>query len=215
MVKLKAFIILLYVALPLFSKAQIESDSIFNLLWEGNKRFYTQRAVHPHMDIETIKSTSNRQKPIALVFTCSDSRVIPESIFDVGIGDLFVVRIAGNIVENGVLGSVEYAVNHLDIHHIVVLGHTHCGAIKATVEMSTDKAHIGWLVNQIRPAYQNANKQEGDLKMNTTINNVCNAVSKIITDKRNFIKNRNVDVKIISALYHVEDGHVEFLDCNK
>jgi carbonic anhydrase len=213
--------LLLLVSLVLFNlnficigQSIVESDTIFRKLWEGNKRFYSQQAFHPHMDAATIINTSKGQKPMALVLTCSDSRVIPESIFDVGIGDLFVIRLAGNIVESGVLGSIEYAINHLQITHIVVLGHTQCGAIKATTEMNAKEANIIYLLKKIRPAYNKAKLQSGDIVINTSINNVCNSINKIKIDEKNFDAMKKMQLATIGALYHIETGKVEVVNCS-
>lgn len=107
-------------------------DSLLNRLLNGNKRFMTQMALHLNDDLQAILKTSTSQKPFALVHTCSDSRVSPELIFDQGIGDLFVTRVAGNVMGDGGLGSIEYAIEHLGVRFILVLGHSKCGAVSAS-----------------------------------------------------------------------------------
>ena len=103
-------------------------------LLAGNRRFVADQRAHPNQDAHRRTQVASEQKPFALVFGCSDSRVAAEIIFDRGLGDLFVVRTAGHIVDNGVLGSIEFGVDVLDVPLVVVLGHDGCGAIKATLQ---------------------------------------------------------------------------------
>ncbi|KAF2333821.1 carbonic anhydrase [Flavobacterium daemonense] len=116
--------------------ATAENHSLTNVeqLLEGNQRFIDEKPIHPHQNRDAVKANENGQKPFAVVVTCSDSRVSPEIAFDQGVGDLFVIRNAGNLITNIDMGSIEYAVEHLDSKLIVVLGHTECGAIKAYIE---------------------------------------------------------------------------------
>jgi carbonic anhydrase len=102
-------------------------------LKEGNERFVAGRPAHPSQSVEHRASLASGQKPIAVVFGCGDSRVAAEIIFDQGLGDMFVVRTAGHVIDSAVLGSIEFAVTVLDVPLIVVLGHDSCGAVKATV----------------------------------------------------------------------------------
>ncbi len=109
------------------------ADALAELL-SGNRRFVDGQRAHPNQDAHRRTQVATGQKPFALIFGCSDSRVAAEIIFDRGLGDLFVVRTAGHIVDNGVLGSIEFGVDVLDIPLIVVLGHDGCGAIRATMQ---------------------------------------------------------------------------------
>lgn len=109
------------------------ADALAELL-AGNRRFVEGQRAHPNQDAHRRTQVASEQKPFALIFGCSDSRVAAEIIFDRGLGDLFVVRTAGHIVDNGVLGSIEFGVDVLDIPLVVVLGHDGCGAIKATMQ---------------------------------------------------------------------------------
>jgi carbonic anhydrase len=111
----------------------ITPDTALQLLKEGNARFVSDRIEHPHSGIMRRFEVAGGQHPFAAVVTCSDSRVPPEIIFDQGIGDLFVVRIAGNILEPAGLGSLVYAVRHLDCRLIMVMGHESCGAVKTSL----------------------------------------------------------------------------------
>ena len=115
----------------------------------GNRRFVQGKSKHPHQSHRRIVETENGQHPFAVVITCSDSRVSPEIIFDGGLGDLFVVRTAGNLLSDLELGSIEYAVEHLGAALVVVLGHTECGAVKAFVEGGETSGHITDIVKAL------------------------------------------------------------------
>ncbi|ULE35104.1 carbonic anhydrase [Mycobacterium sp. IDR2000157661] len=107
-------------------------------LKEGNQRFVEGKPEHPSQSVEHRASLAGAQKPTAVVFGCADSRVAAEIIFDQGLGDMFVVRTAGHVIDSAVLGSIEYAVTVLDVPLIVVLGHDSCGAVKATLSAIDD-----------------------------------------------------------------------------
>ena len=141
----------------------------------------------------------NGQHPYAVVITCSDSRVIPEAIFTAGIGELFVIRVAGNVIGEHELGSIEYAVEHLDCKLIVVLGHTHCGAVGAAIKGVND-GHVASLTSEIRKAIGD---EKYDLK--ACILNAYAGVDKIAK----CIK-LGTDTRVIGAVYDVESGKVSF-----
>lgn len=122
------------------------------MLLAGNRRYRLNFPSHPHQTGEYRVRTSQAQNPFAAILACADSRVPPEIIFDEGIGDLFVVRVAGNVVDDAVLGSLEYAVEHLGVELILVLGHSGCGAVKATLAGGEPGTHIEKLAEAIRPA---------------------------------------------------------------
>jgi carbonic anhydrase len=108
-----------------------KDEDLLEFLLTGNKRFLDEKSTHPHQNLNAVLKNQNSQKPFAVIVTCSDSRVSPEILFDQGIGDLFVIRNAGNLISDIDMGSIEYAIEHLDTKLIIVLGHTECGAIKA------------------------------------------------------------------------------------
>jgi carbonic anhydrase len=118
-------------------------------LKEGNERFVSGQVQHPSQSVEDRARLTNGQKPTAVVFGCSDSRVAAEIIFDQGLGDMFVVRTAGHVADSAVLGSIEYAVTVLDVPLIVVLGHDSCGAVKATLSALEDGEVPGGYVRDI------------------------------------------------------------------
>ena len=118
-------------------------------LKEGNERFVAGQPAHPSQSIEDRARLATGQKPTAVVFGCADSRVAAEIIFDQGLGDMFVVRTAGHVMDSAVLGSIEYAVTVLDVPLIVVLGHDSCGAVKATLSVLDDGEVPGGYVRDI------------------------------------------------------------------
>ncbi|HLO97304.1 MAG TPA: carbonic anhydrase [Fimbriimonas sp.] len=122
------------ISLALAKGPVVSSTAAIEMLKAGNARFVEGKATHPHQDTEARLKVAKGQAPFAIVLTCADSRLSPEVIFDQGLGDLFVLRVAGNIAEPGAMASVEYAVEHLGARLLVVLGHERCGAVKAAVD---------------------------------------------------------------------------------
>lgn len=148
----------------------------------------------------------NGQYPYAVIITCSDSRVIPESIFSAGIGELFVIRVAGNVINDYQLGSIEYAVDHLGSNLVVVLGHTNCGAVGAAIDGHTD-GFIKSITDEIKAAIG----EETDGYKASCLN-VEHGIRKI-KDNLPILNSGNTQgPKVIGAIYHINDGHVEFLD---
>lgn len=123
--------------------------SAWKALKEGNERFVAGQPEHPSQSVEHRASLAGGQKPTAVIFGCSDSRVAAELIFDQGLGDVFVVRTAGQAIDSAVLGSIEYAVAVLNVPLIVVLGHNSCGAVKATIDAIDDGAIPGGFVRDV------------------------------------------------------------------
>ncbi|OBI86175.1 carbonic anhydrase [Mycobacterium asiaticum] len=123
--------------------------SAWKALKEGNERFVAGQPAHPSQSVEHRASLANGQKPTAVIFGCSDSRVAAELIFDQGLGDVFVVRTAGQAIDSAVLGSIEYAVTVLKVPLIVVLGHNSCGAVKATISAIDEGAIPGGFVRDV------------------------------------------------------------------
>lgn len=128
----------------------------------GNRRFRDGRAEGPRRNAEHRRATAAEQSPKAAILGCSDSRVPPELLFDQGLGDLFVVRTAGHVVDRGGLGSLEYAVEHLHVPVVVVLGHSGCGAVTAAVAGHGGPGHVDWILSAIRPAVRASAMVGGD-----------------------------------------------------
>ena len=160
---------------------------------DGNHRFVTGELAHPRQDIDRREALAQKQTPFAALFGCADSRLSAEIIFDVGLGDFFVVRNAGQVIGETILGSLEYAVEVLGVPIILVLGHDECGAIRATIDdvqgnMNASGAFIHKLVDQIRPTVLEANAQGKheidevtELHVQDTINEMLTS-SKLIAD---------------------------------
>ena len=175
-------------------------------LKEGNKRYIT--AEFNTGDVSQLKreeALDKGQAPYAIIITCSDSRVIPENIFMTGIGELFVIRIAGNVIDEHQLGSIEYAASHLGAPLIVVMGHTHCGAVDAAInhdpegyiKFITDKikAAIGSETDPYKAACMNVKECEKEIEASLEIQEVEHLEG----------------LKVIGAMYHLENGIVDFL----
>ena len=145
------------------------------------------------------------QSPYAIIVTCSDSRFIPENIFSAGIGELFVIRLAGNVIDDHQLGSIEYATGHLGRRLVVVLGHTHCGAVDAAIHHEPE-GYIKYITDEIKKAIGD----ETDPYKASCLN-VCHSVRKI--EKSLCIHNieEETGLRVVGAMYHIEDGSVEFL----
>jgi carbonic anhydrase len=194
-------------------KAEIALQEIL----EGNQRYMAGRLTHPRQTIQRRQELAQHQEPFAIILGCADSRVPPELIFDQGLGDLFVVRVAGNIPdEAAVMGSLEYAVAHLRTPLLVVLGHKGCGAVKATVEVlaahESGEGHLGFIVNAIRPAIDEARRAGGDLLDQAIRVNVERTVNRL-KETEPILAGRvhSQELMIVGAYYDLESGRVEIL----
>ena len=175
-------------------------------LMEGNKK-YVETSLNDG-DISSNKRVTtyiNGQHPYAVVVACSDSRVIPETIFSAGIGDLFVIRVAGNVMDDHQLGSIEYACSHLGCHLILVLGHTHCGAVDATIHHNPE-GYIKFITDEIKMAIG----QEKD-PYQASILNVKHSVQIIEHSLEIHELEEHDGLKVRGAIYDIETGEVEFL----
>jgi len=182
-------------------------------LKQGNRRFVEARMLHPDQSPETRLSVSQSQSPFAIVLSCSDSRLPPEVVFDQGLGDLFVVRVAGNIIDPAGMGSIEYAVGHLGTPLIVVLGHQNCGAVSATLEalqppFTEPHGDVAALITAITPAVAEAEKQSGDLLTNTIRANIDQSRNQIMQNKELKPALDSGKLKIVTGYYSLDDGTV-------
>lgn len=181
-------------------------------LAEGNERFVEGKRTRPNQTALHRNNVANSQRPFAVVVGCSDSRVVPEMVFDRGIGDLFVVRVAGQVVEPHALGSVEYAVKHLKTPLVVVLGHERCGAVRAAVEGKVNEGSIPGLAAAIKPAVDRVRDREGDLIDNAVREQVRSTVDRVKRDSP--ILGRGVKQKtlrVVGAYYDLDTGKVSFI----
>lgn len=187
------------------NKDNLTASEALEKLKQGNKRYLKATSNPGDISPDLRKSTcENGQSPYAIIVTCSDSRVIPESIFTAGIGELFVIRVAGNVMDNHQIGSVEYAADHLGCNLVVVMGHDHCGAVDAAINHEP-AGYIKYITDEIRKAI-------GDEKddLCACCLNVKRSVS-VIKESLN-IKDEENGLKVCGAIYHINDGSVEFLD---
>lgn len=186
-------------------KKQDVIEAAIKKLQKGNQDFV--KAVKKSGDISPAVRTKNveeGQKPYAVVVTCSDSRVPPEHIFSAGIGELFVIRTAGNVVGDFELGSIEYAVGHLDVSVVLVLGHNHCGAVAAAMH-GHGHGYITSILEEIHPAI------EGEENVGKCENlNIENSINRILKSEtiNNLISEGKV--KVLGGKYNLESGAVEF-----
>ncbi len=191
------------------------AHSSLQALKEGNRRYVTGRAQHPRQDAARRQETCPQQRPFAVILGCSDSRVPPELIFDQGIGDLFVIRTAGHVVDRAALGSVEYAMEHLGVPLVVVLGHTHCGAVTAAVHSAPaeDAPHIGYLVEAILPAVRQTADLPGDPVANAIDTHIRLTVEALVAASPVLAeRSRSGALRIVGARYDLESGEVVWLD---
>ncbi|MBQ9486197.1 MAG: hypothetical protein IJU91_00125 [Selenomonadaceae bacterium] len=179
---------------------EITAEEALARLKEGNAKFLQAQTsigdVSPQIRERTAKEG---QFPYALVLTCSDSRVIPESIFSTGIGELFVVRVAGYVADKTQLGSIVYAVEHLHTPLVLVLGHTNCGAVGTALYSHKVDGHLTTIINLIKKAI--GDEKDYDKAVVLNVEFTCNA-----------IKNGNIPAKVVGAVYHIDSGKVEFLE---
>lgn len=180
-------------------EAFVSAAAALEKLKAGNKTYIDAKTASGDVSSEKREDTTlNGQKPFAVIVGCSDSRVVPEYVFSVGIGELFVVRVAGNVIDNNALGSIEYAVDHLGCKLVLVLGHTHCGAVGAA------SGHNHGFVKFITDEIKSAIGDETD-SVKASILNVKHSVSKIES-----LLPKTDGLLVAGALYHTDSGIVDF-----
>jgi carbonic anhydrase len=180
-------------------------------LKSGNDRFVAGHPLHPNQDTDRRTDLSAGQHPFAIIVGCSDSRVPPEIVFDQGLGDLFVVRVAGNVVDDHALGSIEYAVEHLHVKLIVVLAHDKCGAVQAAVAGGDAPGHIQSIVDAIQPAVDKAKTEPGDVLDNAIDENARNTADRITHDPALTHEIESGELDVEAARYKLDTGKVVFL----
>jgi carbonic anhydrase len=201
---------------PAPAQSLVPPEEALARLMSGNARYVEGYAAHPHADAPRRLEVSATQRPFAVVLACADSRVAPELIFDQGLGDLFVIRVAGNVVDDAVLASIEYAVIHLGSTLVMALGHERCGAVKATIEAlagrgSPDDAgtRIGALAALITPAVRAVPAGTADPLDAAVSLNAANAAAEVFAGSRP-LRTRVLagQLKIVAARYDLDDGRV-------
>ncbi|NJL90442.1 MAG: carbonic anhydrase [Coleofasciculaceae cyanobacterium SM2_1_6] len=184
-------------------------ETALDRLLAGNLRFVSSKANHPHQSLKRIKSLAQAQHPYATILSCADSRVSGEIVFDEGLGDLFDIRIAGNIATPEVIGSIEYAVAHLHTPLLMVLGHERCGAVTAAVDGGELEGKIPTLVAAIAPAVERARGQAGDLLENAVVANIQYQIERLL-ELSSVIKAAVAagELKIVGGRYDLDQGKV-------
>ena len=195
-------------------------DDSLQKLMDGNKRYVEGKLANKDIGDSKRKELSKGQKPFAIVITCSDSRVPPELLFDQGLGDIFVIRVAGNVVDSIALGSIEYGAEHLHAPLIFILGHTKCGAVTATLEAKgKPEGNIGAIVQKITPAADAAKKKGGtkDEILETAIQENMKNVYKDIMNKSKIIPElvHEGKVKIVAGEYDITTGKIAMIELPK
>jgi len=194
---------------------KINTLSPLDKLKTGNEKFLSGYPIHPHETLDRIRDLKKGQNPFVVIVSCSDSRIPPELIFDQGLGDVFSIRTAGNVIGDYELGSIEYAVEHLHCKLIVVMGHENCGAIQAYASSKNEihNDHIQNLVTYI------ASEEEEKIIPDSLRSNMDILVKANITHGVNLLKSSTPvlkplvdknEIKIIGAYYDLDSGSVQF-----
>jgi len=205
----------------------VTPDEALQKLMDGNQRYVENHMTGSKLcDLSTRTSLAKSQHPYAIILTCSDSRVPPEILFDKGLGEIFVIRVAGNVPDPVVLGSIEYAAEHLGSPLVMVLGHERCGAVKATVDAkgkSSGSKNIDAIVKIVAPAVKAAardcqacgdDKKCADTKKDEFVECVVDANAKIVaaslTKNSKILKHLSHEkkIRIVAAKYDLDDGKV-------
>lgn len=186
------------------------------LLRQGNQRFVENKMTSPRRDDKTRMELSGTQRPFAVVLSCSDSRVPPEVVFDQGLGDVFVVRNAGHVLDAGPIASVEYALEHLGARLIVVMGHESCGAVKAALSTPVGKSagsvDLDRLVAKIRPHLGSLKPMSSDKLLRGPVKANTAGVARELVKKSAIVRDKlqHQEVSLVTAIYGLSSGQVEF-----
>lgn len=180
-------------------------------LQNGNARFVKGGFKRPNQTVDRRLETAKGQNPFAAILTCADSRLAPELIFDQGIGDLFVLRVAGNTADPKMVGSLEYAIEHLGANIVVVMGHSKCGAVDAALSGAQLPGSLPDVIAPIQPAVAETAAMKGDRLLNATMQNVRNTV-KLIKNTSPMIAGKQAakKVMIFGAYFDIEVGSAKF-----
>lgn len=187
-------------------KLNMSAAKAVEKLKEGNEKYLETLTGMGDVSKESrMRTYLHGQHPYAIVVTCSDSRVIPESIFSAGIGDLFVIRLAGNVIDDHQLGSIEYAAGHLGCRLIVVMGHTHCGAVDAAMN-SDPEGYIKFITDEIKRAIGDEKDERRACEKN-----VWQSIQMIEHSLEIHHIEDEIGLRVVGAMYDIETGKVEFM----
>jgi len=198
------------------AKAEAISDitpsSALKKLMAGNQRYMEQKRTFPDQARSRIVEVAQGQHPFATILACSDSRVAPEIIFDQGLGDLFDIRVAGNFLDDVVLGNIEYATLELGVPLLVILGHERCGVVKAALDGKALPGHLSTLVAAIKPVVDSTKGQTGDAWDNAVRANVKMNVNKLQSSSPILAEAVKAGkLKVVGARYDLDSGKVEII----
>jgi carbonic anhydrase len=194
------------------AEPKLTPESVLAELKTGNAHHVRHQYQHPHETVARQRELVAGQHPHAELLSCADSRVPPEIVFDQGLGDLFVVRVAGNVATDTEIGSLEYGAEHLHIPLLVVLGHESCGAVTAAVQGGKAEGHLAALLNLIKPAVEQSRGVSGDPVANAVRTNVQMVVQQLRSSTP--ILSELVahgKLKIVGGVYSLETGEVTWL----
>jgi carbonic anhydrase len=188
-------------------------DQALTQLMRGNERFVAGWPDHPNQSARRRREVSEAgQQPYAIILSCADSRVPPEIVFDQGLGDVFVIRVAGNVLDDVILGTIEYAVEHLHTPLVMVLGHDKCGVVTAAVEHTPTNSHVQAVVDALQPALLMAEAQEGDRISATIDANIRYAVKNLRAAEPILSEARAAGhIQIVGARYNLDTGEVKVI----
>ncbi|MFN6560657.1 MAG: carbonic anhydrase [Nostoc sp. ChiSLP01] len=189
----------------------LSPDAAFQNLIDGNQRFVQHKPQYPDQTAARLQEVAQAQHPFATILSCADSRVPAEIIFDQGIGDIFDVRLAGNIVTPESLGSIEYAVTLLGTPLLMVLGHERCGAVTAAVKNEALLGDIGSFVDAIKPVVKNAKLQPGDAVENAVVANVQYQITRLKRSRLLTERLQSGKLKIVGGRYDLDTGGVTII----
>ncbi|HAP08189.1 MAG TPA: hypothetical protein DCR20_10205 [Planctomycetaceae bacterium] len=189
----------------------LNREQAFRRILDGHWRYLQNERQQIHVTHEDRQRHAEGQFPFAAILGCADSRVSPEVIFDQGQGDLFVVRVAGNVLGEFEQASLEYAVQNLGVRLVLVMGHEQCGAVKAAIGGTVIPGVLGQLINEIRPAVEQAQGQDGDLLNNAIRSNVCHTVDMLL-ERSAAIRDLVAagEVRVIGLVYDLASGDLQF-----
>jgi len=197
--------------IPSNSPESLNPDAALQKLMEGNQRFVDHQPQYPDQTALRLQEVAQAQHPFATILSCADSRVPAEIVFDQGIGDIFDVRIAGNIATHEAIGSIEYAVVLLGSPLLMVMGHERCGAVTAAVQNESLLGDIGTFVKAIKPALKKVENQPGDAVENAVVANVQYQIERLKRSPLLTEQVRSGKLKIVGGRYDLDTGKVSIL----
>jgi carbonic anhydrase len=219
-VMVKGFVLLALLALSIITTraviaavapATMSAGDSLKLLLEGNQRFVDGKLEHPNQTAARRTEVAKGQHPFAAVLACSDSRTAPEIVFDRGLGDIFVVRVAGNVADQVVIESLDYSVKHLGVRLVMILGHNRCGAVIAAVAGHEEEGDVGPMLTELRPAVEAGKGMPGDPVENAVRENVKLVMQKIATSEELSAMVKSGELKIAGGIYDLDTGKIEML----